>query len=254
MLSMHLTPELVRFAYARHGEIYNNQQREWRVPYHAQCWTRARRAFEEGSFDDFRWIYEELRRRWQVFRGAAGRRWSVEEAYRRLRELDQTWRRTSLSELDEANIEGCWQIVKAVENIKQNKYGPSVVAISKFLHFWNPGLFVIVDDAVVWRYVFEHSWVRAPMAHMRERLRAILPGQHPSQPDRACDLLSYVSILAWCAEVIRENPTIKTCFAEHVRTHAEGEAEGLPLEEYEAAAMEWLLLGLVEIPPEGVSL
>jgi len=249
---MRLTTEAIRGAFAKHEELYN-QRREWKISHHAECWARARRAFEENSFSDFRGLYNELRGYWKVFRGLRTAPWSAEETFRRLADLDQTWRRVTLGRLDDSNIDGCWRIIKAVEDIKRNKYGPSVVAISKFLHFWNPGLFVIVDDAVVWRFVFRHSWIRTPMTRVRERLRPILFGSQPQREDKACDLLSYTAILAWCGDVIRANPVIMTCFADHVRAHAEGKADGLPLEEYEAVAMEWLFLGLVETPPEGVS-
>ena len=72
-------------------------------------------------------------------------------------------------------------------------------------------------------------------------------------PGAACDLLSYLAILRWSADVIRANSVIADCFAEHVKQHAGKAANDLPLAHYEAAAIEWLLLGLTELPPAGVS-
>jgi hypothetical protein len=47
----------------------------------------------------------------------------------------------------------CWSTVQRVAEFKTHKRGPWVVALSKFQHFRNPRLFVIVDWAVIWTWV-----------------------------------------------------------------------------------------------------
>ena len=53
--------------------------------------------------------------------------------------------------------------------------------------------------------------------------------------------------------MVRDNPHVPQVFAEHVQSHAARETLPADLERYEAAAVEWLLLGLVELPPDGVA-
>jgi hypothetical protein len=234
-----------------HALVYNKRPL-WRIPDHLKCWGRARLAFEAGSFTDFDWLYGEMKRRWQAFRNARSRPWSARKTFDHLTGLDEQWRRLALRDMTDEMVPGCWRILQSMTRLKPLKYGPSVVAISKFLHFWNPRLFVIVDDAVVWRWVFGHRWLRRMMSGTRRRIGPLIDGSSETVSDGACDLLSYLAIVRWAAEVIESNPTIVDCFARHVARHAEGTPIGVPVERYDAAAVEWLLLGIVEIPPAGI--
>ena len=225
-----------------------------RIPYHLECWSHARAAFDGSSFGDFEHIYRELKNRWQVFRGASGEPWSPSQTFDHLRSLPPEWRDCRLSQLTDDGLAGCWEIIRSIVDIKPMRHAPSVVAISKFLHFWNPRLFVIVDDAFMWRWVFTHQWLKRPIREMRERIQVLLPQTRCPPASGACDLLSYLSIVRWSADVVRANPEIGLLFTEHVRGRANGATIDLSLDTYEAAAMEWLLLGLVEMPPEGVTI
>jgi len=68
-------------------------------------------------------------------------------------------RQLRLSELSKAHLPQVIQVLTEVSKVKQNKSGPSVVAVTKFLHFWNPRLFVIVDSSIVAQYVLRHRWI-----------------------------------------------------------------------------------------------
>ena len=61
----------------------------------------------------------------------------------------------------------------------------------------------------------------------------------------------YLDLLFWASALLRDNPAIRTAFAGQVREHAGGEELPSGLEDFEASAVEWLLLGLVELPPDG---
>jgi hypothetical protein len=248
---MRLSQQLVEHAFRMHASVYN-EQRLWRIPYHLECWGRAKSAFDDHSFPDFEWLYGQLKRRWQAFRNARSTPWSARRTFDHLAGLGQRWRRSALRDMTDADVPGCWRILKSMTGLKPLTYGPSVVAISKFLHFWNPRLFVIVDDAVVWRWVFGHRWLRRLMSGTRRRIATLIDGTSETMSDGACDLLSYLAIVRWSAEVVESNAAIMECFARHVARHAEGTPIDVPLDSYDAAAMEWLLLGLVEIPPAGV--
>jgi len=65
------------------------------------------------------------------------------------------------------------------------------------------------------------------------------------------ELSRYFATLVWGGGVLRMNPPIPRSFASYIRG-AHPECPALPLETFEAAALEWLLLGLVDVPPAGV--
>src|SRR5581483_11600469 len=69
---------------------------------------------------------------------------------------DFSWRRpVNLLTLDgNGELQRIRSGLVAMQNIKPNK-GYPVMAVSKFLHFYNPALFPIYDTAVIWIKVFE---------------------------------------------------------------------------------------------------
>ena len=64
---MRLSEAAIDAAFENHARRYGSE-RLWSVPYHVTCWAHAHNAFENGSDSAFVWLYEELRKRWQVFR------------------------------------------------------------------------------------------------------------------------------------------------------------------------------------------
>lgn len=239
-------------AFDMHHKHYASGRKAWDIRHHVDCWRRAEKAFGRKSFEQFNELYEELRRKWQVFRGTDGRPWSAEETFDHLKALDALYGRKRLSEclLDDSG--GIWRLLEATANIKPNKHGPSIVAMSKFLHFWNPRLFVIVDSGVIWGSVLEHWWLWDEVEKVRSEVESRLPGKRTDTSDKVCDALTYLSILLWAAKLVGDNPQIPSGFAEYVGRYADG--HGLSLAEYEGAAVEWFLLGLVELPPAGVTI
>lgn len=250
MMMMRFTTTTIGEAFRLHGEIYHTR-RGWDIPYHIQCWQRAESAFERGSFEDFTWLYEQLRRYWQVFRRPAGAYWTPEQTFHHLRGIDNTWRERSLARVSDAELVNLRDVVRGLIGIKPTKAGASIVAISKFLHVFNPRCFMIVDDAIMWRWVLGHRWLREPIRRERDRIAPLLALRRTAGD--SCDVLSYLAVLSWCAQLVRANPAITTAFADHVRRHAPDEPFVPKLYAYDAAAVEWFLLGVVEIPPAGMS-
>ena len=249
---MRITNETIDRAFARHREVYASVK-GWDIQHRIDCWANAVAAFDQGSLPDFERLYRNLKGGWQVFRRSAGTPPSAPDTFQRLRALDPAFRRLRLSALDGDRIGECWHLINSISDIKPMKGAPSVVAISKFLHFWNPGLFVIVDDAVMWKVVFGRSWLKAMINDEKARVQAHLPEATCMASD-SCDLLEYLAVLRWSARVLCLNPSIPQRFERYVCAKAEYNLRALPLVEYEAAAVEWLLLGLAELPPEGVDL
>ena len=249
---MKIKPSAIQAAFDQHYRRYAFRPRAWDIPYHVKCWRLAREAFERKSFGQFSELYEELRRKWQVFRGAQGEPWSARKTFNCFEALKPLYGRKRLSQCGIGDAEGLWGLLEATVDIKPNKHGASIVAMSKFLHFWNPRLFVIVDSGVIWGSVLRHWWLWDEVEKVRCKVETRLPGKRTDASDNVCDALTYLSILLWAAEMVGDNPQITSGFADYVGRHTAG--HGLPLAEYEGAAVEWFLLGLVELPPAGVSM
>lgn len=250
MMMMRFTTVTIQEAFRLHGEVYH-KRKGWDIPYHVECWKRAASAFQTDSLDDFTWLYGEIGRSWSAFRRAVGPCWSAERTFHHLRGLDEQCRDRSLGHLTDADLIGLRDVLNGLAGIKPVKNAPSIVAVSKFLHALNPHLFVIVDDAIMWRFVFRHRWLWELVARERKRISTIV--KLDGKVGDACDLLSYLAIMRWSAELIRVNPTITSAFAEHVQQHARADEFVSRLHTYEAAAVEWFLLGVVELPPTGIT-
>ncbi|MCY2927435.1 MAG: hypothetical protein NT031_18765 [Planctomycetota bacterium] len=250
---MIVQPSVILSAFEMHYKRYGSGTKAWDIQYHVDCWQLAEQAFGGNAFDKFNKLYEELRRRWQVFRGASGPPWSADETFCRLNALPGPLRTLSLSQCSMDDASRLWRILEAVADIKKHKDGqPSTVAVSKFLDFWNNRLFVIVDHGVIWQKVFGHWWLWDEVEAVRAKVEAVLPGKRHNISDAGCDSLTYLAILLWAGEFLRTNPQIIPAFVEYVARHAD--SLELPLAQYEAAAVEWFLLGLVELAPQGVCL
>lgn len=250
---MEFTHETIRRAFAQH-ELNYHRTNQWPVGDHVRCWEHARAAFEEDSPAALESLFTHLRGYWQVFRSATMPVWSTEKIRTHLRGLPVEWRTKRLSQLRDEDLRGLAGIVNGMTGMKPIKYPPSIVAISKVLHFFNPRLFPIVDDAIIWRYVLKHRWLWRPIKQERDRIAPIVGLDMPV--GTACDVLSFIAIMRWASKLIAANPDIMTEFAPYVRRNSsdrETGARDLPLEEYEAGAVEWFLLGVVELPPPEVA-
>ena len=252
--TMRFSKSTIEKAFRKHGQVYGTGSRAWDIPNHVKYWKTAHRAFANDDFDTFVEVYEELRQRWQVFRGANGTPWNAARTWEELGRLPTQFRRKRLSCLGDDDIDGCRIVLHRFADIKPlASKQPSIVAISKFLHFWNPNLFVIIDRGVVWKWVLGHQWLWDSIDVVRRHLAKKL--QVPCKPrGESCDPLSYLSILFWGASIIRAHQSICSSFITHVLRNAEQDTGTLSLKTLEAAALEWFLLGLVEIPPAGVNL
>ena len=252
---MLLSSSVIEAAYECRYRQYE-QKRLWGIDYHLKCWELGRRAFEDGSFKAFNKLYGELRGNWQVFRSKHFNAPTVDALYALLQRTDKGLRNLRLGDfanLDSNRLQMVWEAMTEVGSIKENKDGPSVMATSKFLHFLNPRLFVIVDREAMWNWVFRHGWLHDEV----ERVNAILPAYLPTQASLhkyfQADLRWLLAITVWSGQLMQANPSINAAFDSHIRKYAK---ESVPenIGTYDAAAIEWLLLGLVELPPEGVTI
>lgn len=230
--------------------------RPWDLNHHAGLWAEARASVESaGNNKGFVKTLKYLRSYWQLARGKNAKMMKSEDVLPLLRAKAGKARTRRLSDVTEIDASWLYELIGDVADIKRVNGEPSLMAISKVLHFFNPRLFVIVDRAMVWDWTFAHGWLWEPIASVRGRTDLATKCDPSARDDAACDIASYVAVLVWCGELIRDNRHVTKQFAAFLRRHTTTEAQ-LPadLETYEAAAVEWLLLGLVELPPAGVTL
>ena len=213
-----------------------------------EMYEAASGAFRgNGNLAGFGTVYAGLKK-WKV--GRAGTLLSPETILDRYRNLSLELRTKRLSSLTPADWPLVWDALRQLKDIKQTKKGePRVMAVSKFLHFWNPRLFVICDQQEVEGFVFGHHWLRAQLESM-----AVARHVGETVVARESGLGQYLKLMALASEFVRSNPGILPEFARTVRTFARGAAVPPDIETYEATAVEWCLIGLAEMPPEGVSL
>lgn len=217
-------------------------------------WATAEKAIGNNSYADFKELYEDLRKYWQVFRSSKsytppGSR----KVFNLLDKLNARFLTMKLSGLKESDMESLWEVLAKACEIKRNTYCPSMMAVSKFLHFWNPRLFVIVDRARMWEYAFKHQWIWEDIEGTYNELEKALPDKVlQAQEFNGCDFRYYPAILLWCSRIIRDNPNICSIFYKYLCDKYHNPPKYL--KHYEAAAVEWLLCGLVELPPKGVEM
>lgn len=255
--------ETVTAAFEQHRLRYAQKQKgAWDIAYHVEMWQRARAAFDgPGCMKSFQGLHDELHSRWQISRRGKGNhqsQWTAQEIYSKLRKGTAAFASKRLSSLSIVDADCLWPLLQGLEGLKVNSSsGPSIMAVSKFLHFWNPRLFVIVDRGVIWNHVFGHWWLWDSFKVARKTTDTYLAEQKlfeapQKRSDEVCDLSSYLAVLVWASQLLKANPKISRNFEEYVQRHAGGVPLPTDIEQYEAVAIEWFLLGLVEIPPPGV--
>jgi hypothetical protein len=241
---------------AFHRRYVAKPKRAWDLDHHGRLWADSPADVESiNEIAGFVRTLEELRAYWQIARGKGSKMMEFSAVLPMLRKNAGAVAIKRLSTIKETDAFSLFELVRSASDIKRVNGKPSLMAISKVLHFFNPRLFVIVDRAMVWDWTLAHRWLWEPIEAIRERIDLVTGCDHAARSDAACDITSYVAILIWSGELLRENSHIGGQFAAFLRAHTTFEAQ-LPadLETYEAAAVEWLLLGLVELPPPGVTL
>ncbi len=225
----------------------------WPVKDIAKLWSYGQQAFA-GNGDEiaFKALYDELKGHWQVFRGSSD---TEPDRFRRVQNLmmsitggSPALGKVRLSDLSSAHLPDLKRVLADASRIKVNKSGPSLVAATKFLHTWNPSLFVIVDGGIMDHRVFGHRWLRDEAGHFQRRFQHDVSALNGGPTLQTSHGLSYIGILFWAGQLMRQYPEIRTAFADRVRS-APGVDPGLhEFEDFEGAAFEWFLRGVVELP------
>jgi len=197
------------------------------------------------SYKHFQKVYQALRG-WQIFRGKSPPT-PPDKVFGYLTALDQELKTKRLRTLNKSEAARLPDALVTLSRIKQTKRGPSLMAISKFLHFWNPKMFVIVDREMMQNWVFEHYWITEAIRKTEEELRETqLYSQEMQYP-----FLYYAAVLLWCSNLLRKNPNLTEHFSAFIKPYTSDSRLRKQLPKYDALAVECFLLGVVDLAPHG---
>ncbi len=222
----------------------------WSLSHKLYLYNQAKTAFaakgnKPESQEAFSHIYESLRSGWQVFRNAAGPCWSAEETFQVLtNECELCSRSSSLTSANLINsasnhkVEAC---LTSIGKIKPTLRYPTVypwMAVSKFLHFFNPSLFPIYDTAFMWNKVangvFKQDYQDFCQRH----------GFHPKEDLQRFNL----QYTLWASEIMSNADeecmvTFSQWFASKVDPRADAENVLKDVNQYYASAFEMIAIG-----------
>jgi len=244
-----VAPDHIEAALRRYGQLAKN--RAWRVTSKARLYVLSASAFDLSSprLADFVKIYEELRRFWQVLRG--GTAWPPEKVFDVLLSDHCTpCGRDRLNLLrvgDSGTLDALWNCLTVMSKVKSLQGGGiSPMAVSKFLHFFNPRLFPIYDRAVVRDKAFPHfsSKINESKKRWHDGVAAFV-----DEPLFKLGLGDYLHYLLWAADcfaAIDARATMQVfaqCFA--AMLEAEGSDALMPpnIELNYANAFEFAMIG-----------
>ena len=120
---------------AFHKHYVLKAKRAWDLNHHGRLWARARASVESGdNGDGFIEVLDELRKHWQIAWGKA-KMLSGEKILPLLQDKAANGRSKRLSEIGEADAKWLFRLINDVSDIKRVNGQPSLMAISKVLHF-----------------------------------------------------------------------------------------------------------------------
>jgi hypothetical protein len=236
-----------------------SRSRGWWVSEKVRLYGLAETAFQpdDPQEESFGRIYDTLRAYWQVFRNGPG--WSVSHTFRVL--LSPPCSSCSRERLDllrlgrRRDVSAIWQCLRAMSAVKTLPAGNvSAMAVSKFLHFFNPTLFPIYDRAVVRNRAFPRF--RGEIVASRERWRDQL---RPLETDRLYNagLGEYLHYLLWAADCVgavdsRRSMTVFVgMFSDMLRAENAPVRAPRQLSQFFATAFEFAMVGAVAREPTG---
>lgn len=222
----------------------------WSVSHKLDLYNWAKVAFEsEASEPDkqiaFGQIYDNLRSGWQVFRNAAGPCWSAEKTFQVLTtECKACSRQTPLNAANlivsdsDCQVKAC---LFSLGKIKPTTRYPSVypwMAVSKFLHFFNPRLFPIYDMEFIWNKVANGVFRRDYQDFCQLR------GFNPKEDTQRFNL----QYTLWASEIMNDADadcmtTFSEWFASEVGQHSDRANVMQDVNQYYAAAFEIIAIG-----------
>jgi len=215
------------------------EERGWSLSHKLELYRAGNIAFSSSYSEDkrrenFETIYNSLKGYWGIFRPfTKGKVWESPKVFDVLTKNCGACSRDSIlslvnlkDEQSKAAISECLAKVKGIKSLKDDRF--PTMAVSKFLHFFNPKLFPIYDNKVIKDKVlriFKNDWSDWKNSHAH------------IEPD-------YFKYILWANYIIQQNH--RGLMSEFVKWFAEQvEQKRNPgdLKNYYATAFEFIAIG-----------
>jgi hypothetical protein len=240
-------PEGQQRALATYGTFASDQ--DWAIREKMDLYEASRLAFDPttddtGAFGAFEKIYNTLAGSWQMFRPHSPLVcWPSRRIFETIRTEFSEFRWDSSVNLTNfingTRREALLSNLASMAGIKPNQ-GYPIMAVSKFLHFYNPGLFPIYDDAVIWKKVYK----RFKNDHREFCTASRLPY---NMQDTSIFLRNY---LGWASSLLASaHPKFMEAFVAWLgrQSGIEVEKRGFAVSGLYSTAFEFTAIGAVEI-------
>ena len=226
-----------------------SDKRDWPIRCRLKLYNLAKKAFKTNVAQTerenaFSTLFRELECHWQVFRKNPPI-WSPEYTFRIFQNLPErvsrqsnlTLMTLSKDDYDRVLIEG---VLEQLRNFKPNKEFPWM-AVSKFLHFYNPSLFPIWDKCWIWDVVMQKTFKQEYRTWCKE---------NAFKPNETSKVFNYQYTL-WASEYIhRASADFMSFFEKWFQEQVKGvENENHTLDDvhvYYATAFEFVVLGAAD--------
>jgi hypothetical protein len=253
-LALYFQGEQIDRAFAKYSVFIGEKKPKWQFGQKGErleLYRLADDAFDPSCDEDqrresFDGIYKALRGGWGVFRTSRPLGyWLSDRTFSALLGLQTTYGRSSgLTLLNLEQVESRRAIIHCLQKMSGLKPltdgGTSIMAVSKFLHFFNPRLFPIWDTGVIQNQVlrtFVSDWT----------IPAWAGGPKVDLPTR-----QYLGYVLLANRVMRQEPqVVMRKLVDWVARQAgvEGDSKALPpgLHNYYSTAFEFIAIGASEI-------
>ena len=218
------------------------KQNNWIISERAELYSIANVAFgDPPCFDDFDQIYTWLVKYWKI--GRNGILWDAHKVFDTLvSECSISSRQTNISLMggNSERSNAMAQAIHALSDVKRSLSGANLreyphMPASKFLHFYNPSLYPIYDNDVIWKFVLKGTFQREWAEVCRQYGIVFTEGTNRF-------LYTYFN---WASEVMHAaDSDIMDTFADWFRVESGLDKNALPnLNRYYAACFEFILIG-----------
>lgn len=194
--------------------------------------------------------YRKWQSDWQVFRGRViDLRLESVSVFEDLHQLDGPFCTRALSDFTQEDIPFTLAALFCLCDLRRTGRAPTLMSATRFLHYWNPRIFVQMDKARMQEWVFRHEWINRGVEGIERWVREQISTEDQNVPGFQGWFPSYLAMQLWCAETLRLNPEIMQNFTRLLDEELPDPERRNRVGQFESLAIEWFLLGVTHLPP-----
>lgn len=245
--SIRFSYKTVRLAFLQFGHIHGRNI-EFSLKQHLYRPLNTSISAPDSLFDC---CHEDWQRTWRLFRGRySSLKLESDKFFDQLAQFDSHFGNKRLHELVEEDIPKMLALLFCLSDLGRTGKAPSITSVSRFLHFWNPRVFVKMDRTALQDWALMHYWVKEPVERISQKVLTRISIEDRQAHDFQNWFSLYIAMLLWCAELSRENREIERGFCRFIREETHDRTLSDEVVHYDALAIEWFLLGASHLPPE----